>query len=286
MNKGLGILDFTKTSSLGEILIFIEELKIYQERFDIKKVDVVVIQEKDTIPNFILPLLQQYLEIEEHWVVDSIDDLVGTEHRFIFPSKEQFSNEDFTFDSTKRVQDFFRERNYIPKLKSKKKEKVCEFLKEKSEGKIPIAVHLKHDLNNLNNSNANNAEWYEFFKYCSTLAVKFFIIGDDEIDGPTLSLPNVVSTRKCGLDIVDDLALIELASLFMGMCSGPFQIALFNDKPYVVFKNPDHHKKEMAEEIGVQNKYPFAAKKQKMLREFETKYILINELLEALHHEL
>jgi len=287
--KGMGIIDFTKTFSLGNLLIFIEDLKIYQERLEIKEIDLKIITGKNTtkVFNLLLPLIYQYLEVSKCQLISSLDIKkiynIKNEYQFVFPSREEFLSKEFTLDSTKIVQDFFNKKRYIPKLVSNEKESIRKFLQKKSSGKTPVAIHLKNNHLTPNDSNANVKEWYNFLNCCwdRQFPVQFFLVGDDQIEEAILSLPNVTRTRNENLNILDDLIIIEQASLFMGMCSGPFQIALFNDKPYIVFKNPTHHKNEMIKEIGVQNKYPFATEKQKILRVIETKEILLKELLKV-----
>ena len=83
-------------------------------------------------------------------------------------------------------------------------------------------------------------------------------------------LPNVILSRDYGSSLSRDLALIQTASIFMGMTSGPCNMALFSDIPYAIYKNPDHDVEEMAIELGKADRFPFAMPFQKIMRIFET----------------
>ena len=86
------------------------------------------------------------------------------------------------------------------------------------------------------------------------------------------------------MTIDGDLALIQACPLFMGMMSGPANMALFGNNPYLIFKNPDHHAAEMALEIGNNDHYPFALGYQKVLRIWDTAEILIDSFTNATEH--
>ena len=67
----------------------------------------------------------------------------------------------------------------------------------------------------------------------------------------------------------------------MGMMSGPANMALFGENPYLIFKNPDHHAKEMAIELGDKDQYSFALPGQRVLRIWDTTTNLIEAFEKA-----
>ena len=127
---------------------------------------------------------------------------------------------------------------------------------------------------------ANESVWYEFLtNAASQFDIQFLLLGDDPICGEIQALPHVTLARNIGADnFCKHLALLSECAGFMGMMSSIFNLALFSDLPYVVFKNPDHHRQEMILEIGINDHYPFATKYQKIIRENETSARLLEEL--------
>ena len=58
--------------------------------------------------------------------------------------------------------------------------------------------------------------------------------------------------------------------MFLGMASGPCNVAIFSKIPYAIYKNPDHHSKEMKRELGTKDHFSFAGSYQKIYRMKET----------------
>lgn len=102
------------------------------------------------------------------------------------------------------------------------------------------------------------------------LQAHFGLVGDDPVAAPFGTLSNVSIAKDDGIALERSLALIQAAGLFMGMMSGPANMALFGKKPYLIFKNPDHHALEMTEEIGTGDRYSFATERQRVLRIWDT----------------
>ncbi len=78
-------------------------------------------------------------------------------------------------------------------------------------------------------------------------------------------------------DLAKDLALIEWSYMFMGMASGPSTMAIFNSTPYLIFKDPSHHKKAMQHELGPRDHFIFGLPSQKILRIKQSLPILLQE---------
>jgi ADP-heptose:LPS heptosyltransferase len=91
----------------------------------------------------------------------------------------------------------------------------------------------------------------------------------------------VIVTKNHESNISRDLALISQAAIFMGMSSGPCNIAIFSDTPFIIYKNPDHDVEEMKLELGKNNRFVFSTASQKFLRIFETVENLIQEFEES-----
>lgn len=68
-------------------------------------------------------------------------------------------------------------------------------------------------------------------------------------------------------DFTTQLACVHYASGFLGMSSGPATVAMFSTTPYIVFKHPSHHSRQM-ETLLFENKYPFALSSQLVRRAY------------------
>ena len=58
----------------------------------------------------------------------------------------------------------------------------------------------------------------------------------------------------------------SLLAGFLGMASGVCCAANFSKVPYVIIKHPEHHKKEMLDELGQNETYEFSHSCQRLLR--------------------
>jgi len=196
-----------------------------------------------------------------------------------WPDPELLVRGKHCYDSTRVVQDFYSHAGDIPRL-SMRADLVAwanAYMKEKSQGRLPVAVHLKNNPQISGQSNANVDSWFAFMADCQKEhEVQFFLVGDDPTDARFRALRNVTIAQEDRLTFDLHLALIQVAGLFMGMMSGPANMALFGKNPYLIFKNPDHHVREMAMELGESDRYPFALPHQRVLRAWDTTENLIS----------
>ncbi|MDY6833852.1 MAG: hypothetical protein SVY53_03510 [Chloroflexota bacterium] len=185
------------------------------------------------------------------------------------------------YSTTIFLQRFHAEYGSIPLLSVKEGPMrwALEFIEKHVAPYIPVVVHLKNDGCHSHCSNANFDEWLAFFK-ASALRhkIKFLIIGNEEIDDRIRTLNNVLVTRDLKSNLVGELALIQVSAAFMGMSSGPCNMAILGAVPYVIYKNPDHDYDQMCIELGKNNQFSFARPCQTLLRVFETKESLMYEM--------
>lgn len=189
-----------------------------------------------------------------------------------------------SYDSTISIQELYKLTGKIQPLKFKPELQQWAYKTIQGQhDKIPfVALHLKQ-LINFKGTNpislANNSVWYKFLSIAtSRYSTKFIVLGDDPLDINIKNLPNVIIANEIGAKtFVQHIALLSECDGFMGMMSSISNLAIFSDSPYVVFKNPEHHKKAMNKEIGIKNYYPFATKFQKILRVNETVDLLLSE---------
>jgi hypothetical protein len=194
-----------------------------------------------------------------------------------WPNPESIQKNNHAYDSFRNINILFQETAVSPRLEmnNENTKNAREFLEKHAKGYCSIAVHLKNNGEKPNISNADFNEWISFFdeSYNQYPNLCFCLIGNEL---PSLSFPpNTILTNKLGSDLATDLAMIPLAHAFMGMSSGPCQMAILNEVPYLIFKNPGHHPEKMQAEMGKMDRFIFANKHQQFLREKETRMAMM-----------
>lgn len=301
MKKVAGIWDLTRSAgSIGMLLILLEELQIQRQIHHADVVEVILVgdarylldvglSERADAPSGlglpdsarlapVMSVLQAMSGIAAcHVCVDrkairDATNLINT-NCVPWPNPRMLVQGEYTYDSTKVIQSYFSRTGSIPRL-SVTVELLTwarHYLQEKSGGRLCVVVHLKNSPNVSGQSNAELESWGAFFSNCKrNVHAHFILVGDDATNEAFRSLSNVTIAQSDGIRLDGYLALIQGADLFMGMMSGPANMALFGKTPYVIFKNPDHHAKEMILELGDADRYPFALDNQRVLRIWDT----------------
>jgi len=193
-----------------------------------------------------------------------------------WPTPEQLEDVEFSFHSFSRVSYLCEMYNVLPRLQWNKK-----FLRTALR-KIPrtkkvIGLHLK----NVHpycpeDSNAVWDVWRSFLKKAlvSYSNIQFVIFGDDEIELDLDAFHNVAAAKDMSLTLSEQLAIIGELSGFLGLASGICTAANFSQVPHVIIKHPNHHSKEIAQELGTGEMFPFSMKSQVLWRKVQTTDLL------------
>ena len=301
MKKIAGIWDLLRSGgTLGRLLILLEELHIQRRIHQAASIDVVIVadarqlggnEDAESFDRFgdnaasliervapLLPALRAMDGLSDMHVcsdaasTQKVAELIASEC-IVWPPLDALIEGRHNHDSTQVVQDFFSRAGEIPALSVKPELTAWAegYLKQKAGARLPVAVHLKDNPAVAGQSNANVEAWRVFMEGSQREhRAQFVLVGDDAVPAQFRSLPNVTIGKDDGIDLVRSHALIQAAGLFMGMMSGPANMALFGTNPYLIFKNPDHHAREMAEEIGNSDRYCFATERQRVLRVWDT----------------
>ena len=193
-----------------------------------------------------------------------------------WPTPEQLEDVGFCFHSFSRVSHLCETYNVLPRLQWNK-----EFLKTALR-KIPrtkkvIGLHLKNVYPYCpEDSNVVWDVWRLFLKetLVSHPNIHFVIVGDDEIELDLDVFHNVTSAKDMSLNLSEQLAIIGELSGFLGLASGICTAANFSQVPYVIIKHPKHHSKEMAQELGSGEMFPFSMESQVLWRKAQTTDLL------------
>ena len=137
-----------------------------------------------------------------------------------------------------------------------------------------FSVHLKYikPYNHIGNANLNL--WKNFFN--DNKDSIFLIIGHDDYP-KKFKCKNLIFVKDVFKDLALQLALVQKTDAFIGTASGVTTAANFSDKPYIIFKEPNHDKSQILKELKKKN-YLFAKKGQKIIRKRLNKKELNNAI--------
>ncbi len=149
-----------------------------------------------------------------------------------------------------------------------------DFLAQHAKGKLPVTLHLKNHIRQSGKPDWFNArldQWIPFLQRATlNQDFVFILIGNDPLPAEVRQIQNVLVTQDYPLSLIQDLALIECSFAFLGVASGPSQMAILSTIPYIIYKNPDHHIELMIEELGNEDHFSFSHSGQRFFRKFET----------------
>jgi hypothetical protein len=295
-NQLVGLYDITRTGgALGQLLMLLEELAILREENNLPNAEVFIINDIRQMDG---PFGGNHLSdsnqnIEKLRLVtkaivgisDCIDlsllsstDVSGLlQDKVLWPHPRDILNGRHNYDSTLFIQKHYKKNGRIPRLSVKDEllGRAVDLIRDKSKKALSVAVHLKSNPKLVGQSNANLAAWRSLFIFGQSFPAHFFLVGDEQTNADFRDLPNVSIAYDANFTLDGYLALIQACELFMGMMSGPGNMALFGAKPYVIFKNPDHHVSEMFREIGSLDRYSFSTGHQRVLRTWDTEESLV-----------
>lgn len=276
--------DTRRARSLGVLILTLAGGAQLRDCFRLSTIDVMIIGASDRLHDNPQHPFWRLCETIE-WVDDVIcaEDVTEASREVAarskthvtWPSLEYWCS-DKEVDTTFHLQEAFASFGRLVPLRLRPDATVTKRANEQlRQTELPVAaVHLKNVPNA--QSNAHYPAWQSLFVRTTGLA-SFILIGDDPIPPAISELPNVTVAEEIDDDLVFHLALIQEADFFMGLMSGPSNFALVNEKPYRIFKNPDHHEEEMNRELGAGDRYAFARPNQHIIRRRETPDLLRRE---------
>ncbi len=282
----LGIWDLGKSPLfLGGILTLIEELAILKIIHNINLADLAIVGNVDKQSLF-SRVMSGFAGVDNVYFFRNkkeLDKFLKWKPHIIWPEVRRDKSIYETYGNTLFVQRFYKDKGYIPFLSVRPEiiSWVNNFYKNQVVDRHPVVVHLKYNPKCTKDcSNADFDAWYEFFKVCRQYKnIVFVLIGNDVVDRRIIKLSNVVVARDYGGNLIRDLGLIQMGYLFMGMASGPCNMAIFSKTPYIIYKDPPQHNAEMLMELGRKNRYSFANSYQQFWRIYHTRENLLRKFL-------
>lgn len=184
-----------------------------------------------------------------------------------YPFLSSTKVEDFSYYSTLRLQALFRENGTRPNLSwNAEVEKEASNLATRI-GHPFIILHVRNEIGLNSNWNGDTSLWVQIVEYLiEKNQLSVVAIGADPIPGGLRIIPKVVHLASQNIPLSTQLALVQKSRGFIGTASGMASPAMFSAVPYLIFKNPRHHAKEMLQELSGGESLNFATDKQKLLR--------------------
>ena len=264
-----GICDFRKKVSLGSLLITVSLIKVYKKLFKNAKTELQIITKKKLDKN-IYSISKSFLFVQK---VSIKSKIILNEKNFYF---QKIKNDNITIheqNSTIHLQKILKKYNYENELFFNiKTEKYIKNILKKIKF-IKIAVSLK--LSNKNRfGNAKLNVWYEFFNELQNDKTIFYLIGNNQYPKKFHKLKNIkIISNK--LSLLNMLAYSKNCDFFLGNATGISTINLLNNRPYVIFKHPNHHPKIFKRELLNKKKLLFQTRNQLIINNYENKKILL-----------
>jgi hypothetical protein len=285
--KITGVWDTANTDSkLGFLLLFQEELLLLSEINKSDEIDLIfTYNEKANLLYFYSSIVQLNPHVHDIFYIQNLelfkihDSEKLNNDMVIWPSDEWKPCCSYT-GSTLAIQDLWKKSGNIINLETPTnvRQKAARWLYKRLDGRLPVVIHLRNNPKE-HIGNANMSAWIPFFEYCQDkeYPVLFILIGNDLIDERLLNCNNIIVMKEHWQSMEIDLALMEIGFLFMGMSSGPCNMAILSNRPYLIWKNPNHHADQMINELNDQQQFPFAVENQKFIRDWDTSDSLIEE---------
>lgn len=283
--KIIGVWDINAAPlKLGFLIIFLEELLQLCKKHG-GSADIAFVKSRDAIDySFIGAMVSFFPRLSSLYIFETAAELdaflawKGDAYEK-WPLNAEIARTSW-HGSTLSIQEFCRGGGSLVGLKGNNAvlKETLAFMDGHLDGALPVVLHLKNSTVDAQ-SNAVMDSWCELFKHCAEagLPVKFLLIADDPIDPRCLCTPNVIRVGDFRSSLSLYLGLIEHAFIFMGMSSGPCNMALLSNVPYIIIKHPDHHPEEMERELRGNENFPFAGRRQRFIRKVETPELLIGE---------
>ena len=259
------------TLSLGKCLIFLKELELIAQNKKFEYFSVVIHGEHQSIYE-IFKLSKYFFSLELISKKDIFSKTLMKDTTYVYEAHKL--NESSFEESTLFLQDQIKLNNFCIssgwKIPLDIQNSINNMINKTDK---VITIHIKNIEGTLSNSNLLN--WQMLIKYILKKDDnnKIFIIGNDlEVSQYSLfDFKNVTITKSLkGKNILLDLSLILSSNIFLGMSSGPCNVAIFSDIPYVIFKQPNHHTEEMKKEMNEGGKFIFQKQNQHFLLEYDT----------------
>lgn len=263
-------------ASFGSLLMFQEELLMYMNLLEMSSVEMIFIIEDSSIPFSYLCVSAQmnpyikglHFVTARHQIPEQLQD----KNYFYWPENFTDKNTTACGGSTRHIHKLWLQTKRLFPLRSS--EKILSLARKWIRTHVPAGyftgvVHLKNSPHD-KQSNADQKSWIKLFSENEHLPIYFILIGNEKYIDEFETCRNCVSTFHNGGGLDLEMALMQEVSFFMGMSSGPCNLAVLSSKPYRIWKHPEHHADAMELELDENGQFPFCSENQKFIRKMDT----------------
>lgn len=293
--------------SIGDFLFFQEASLVLGKRLGLDTTDIALVYEPKqptlSIPEFstiteenilyhlasILPVAQVNQTLGSLFIFNShlhLESFIAdNEQRYqVWPPLSIYANKDYLYyiELNNLLYDYYRDNGNIPYLQCRKflLEWAAGFYEQHAASCVPVTVNLRNNKLFSTERNSLMDIWLEFFRDCrNCYPVKFIIVSTfAEVDERIRELDNVVIAKDHHTNVEQDLTLIATSAMHFGVPSGPFCMAFFGDKPYLMvhWNNDPSDYRGLIQEEGF-FRFCFATPLQRITKEPETGELLKKE---------
>lgn len=297
--------------SIGDILIMQEAALVLKEREKANEIDFAIvfnpkqpappdpafqnITEENALYNLasVLPVAQVNQYLGSLFLFNSHSQLEcfiasNADGYYVWPTPWKYATKEYLdyeiFDNL--LYNHFKKHAAIPCLICRPflAEWARKFFEDNAPGLLPVTINIRNNASFHIHRNSNLDAWLEFFCDCEKkYPVRFFVMcAWAEIDDRLRNCSNVVVTKDHHTSIEQELALVSMSTMHMGVGSGPISMAWFNDKPYLMVNTvygPGHFaRSDMIQAIDTNlQKFWFANDFQRISPDPETAAFLIKQ---------
>lgn len=261
----LGIWDWASLPwSVGDPLMFVEDLNILKIRDEYDRVDICVVFDgahpgKSLRPTNLTPETSQSYALDFLPLFSMCHGLgrvvlfndrknfycfleQNLDRYEFYPSLPQHLGQKFNYYGGaywEVILSFYDKHKYLPHLKVSTRDRrwAMNFFKTHvRSNEIPVVMSLKNTRHCIHR-NADPDLWYEFLERCAREKpeIRFVLVGlRGETDQRILQLPNIIFSKNYGTSMLQDVALVGSAPMYVGPTSGIGTIPLLSDIPYLI----------------------------------------------------
>ena len=193
---------------------------------------------------------------------------------------DRYTKNGFSYYNTERIQDLYSKLKIKPILLWREGLQQSVFQKSKTLSPKIITIHLKRVFPfDVNESNAQAEVWAKALRYFLDFSTELdvILVGNDPTPAEIELGPRIRRADDIGLNLGEQMNLIQNSVGFIGTASGICSGAVFSEVPYFIYKSPEHHKEQFATELKNEEIFSFSALNQKIIRRIpETKTLFEN----------
>ena len=210
----------------------------------------------DLMPAFFTnPMLRDIHFLQSRSELDHLIFDCHIREEAFFPSMEKyvsgFRQKNALYSNHDLVNKWYAEKGWVPRLALPKGVRTWaeNFLKSFNPKSFIVTVHLRNRQYETDTfaadvfRDADFEVWREFFDRAQSRFpdVTFLLVGGP-IEGPRdfYRRANLIPLKAMGYGLMEELAMIQCADLFMATNSGPAVMAVFSETPYIIFQRNEN----------------------------------------------